>query len=196
MILDIGSHAAQRACVIVRAQRRVVIVSQNDSVLRDRQTRAYRQCSRKRHDDRGANPTAQLQQSPASAHPNHQHDGNGGADGETIVATGGAEQCADRHVRHHRNDGEHGETAVLRDGEYAGQQCEPQADRPYGQQTAVGGAGRRVDRQYVLERSEHGRPSLRQRTQGGYDVCDGGLVQQESGSDDELRQCHEQGLPP
>ena len=46
----------------------------------------------------------------------------------------GAQQRADRKIRDDWNDGDHGESSILRHRENAGEQRGPQADRPYGKQ--------------------------------------------------------------
>ena len=86
MVLDIRTHAAQRAGVIVRAQRRIIMVAQNGAVLPDHQASADRHSRSQQHDDYGTEPTAQFQQFPTRADPNHQHDRHNRADRHTVEA--------------------------------------------------------------------------------------------------------------
>lgn len=122
MVLDIRTHAAQRAGVIVRAQRRIIMVAQNGAVLPDHQASADRHSRSQQHNDYGTEPTAQFQQFPTRADPNHQHDRHNRADRHTVETARRAKQRADREIRHDGNDRDHRKPAILRNRENTGQQ--------------------------------------------------------------------------
>ncbi len=196
MVLDIRAHAAQRTGVSVRTQRRLVMVAQDCAVPRRHGASAEGQRGGDQHNQRGGNPTPPFEQSEPHAGPCRKRADDDDAGGRTAMAGRRSQQGADREV--HENGHRRGqcEPVIVHHREQACEKRAPQAGRPDGERASPHAADRRIHGNQQFERSQRAHPSIGERACGRNDMRDGGFVQQQHRSRDQLGERREHQLPP